>query len=144
MQNLRVFLSDSLVRQARLFEAMTDSLRLHLSAEVAAHCWVGGIRERTLVVVTDSTAFFMLVHYQQHDILKRINSDFKTELACPLNRLKTRIAKRPPETKKAMQRPKLSHDSGRDLAHAAATIADPEVRDALTRLAARAGKCVRN
>jgi hypothetical protein len=144
MQKLRVFLSNSLVRQARLFEAMTDSLRLHLSAEVAEHCWVGGIRERTLVVVTDSTAFFMLVHYQQHDILKRLNSDFKTELACPLNRLKTRIAKPPPETKKAIQRPKLSRDSGRDLARAAATIADPAVRDALTRLAARANRGVRN
>lgn len=137
MQTLKSFLNESLVRQARLFQTMTDSLRLQLPAEVAEHCWVGGIRDRVLVVVTDSASFGTLAYYQQHEILKRINSDFRMELPAPLTRLKTRITKQAPQTRLPSQRPRLSADNARGLACAAMNIDDPGLKSALLKLARR-------
>lgn len=100
MQSLKGLLNANLVRQAQLFEAMTKSLRRRLSVEAAAHCWIGGMRDQTLVVVTDSASFAVAAHYQQHEILKEINSEFRAELAAPLTRLKTKVAKTPIPTGK--------------------------------------------
>jgi hypothetical protein len=137
MRALKSFLDGGLLRQARLLEAMTGSLRLQLSGEVARHCWVGGIRDRMLTVVTDTASFATLVHYQQHEILKRINSDFRLELPAPLTRLKARVAKLAPETRVPLERPRLSADNARSLASAAKHIDNPELKSALAKLAQR-------
>jgi hypothetical protein len=140
MQTLKSFLDHRLVRQARLFEAMTERLRIHLPAEVAPHCWVGGVRDRILIVVSDSASFSMLVHYQQHEILKQVNSDFSLELPAPLTKLKTKIAKLPAAVKRPLVRPRLSADDARRLTSVAANITDPELKSALIRLAQRGSK----
>ncbi len=140
MQRLKSLLDHGLVRQARLFQAMTERMRLHLPAKVAEHCWVGGIRERVLVVVTDNASFSTLVHYQQHEILKRINSDFRAELPAPLVKLKAKVAKLPPTPRNPLPRPSLSADNARGLARVAKDIGDPELKSALNRLAQRGVK----
>jgi hypothetical protein len=135
MDTLKSFFNADLLRHARLLEAMTSRLRLQLPTQVAEHCWVGGVRDRTLVVVTDSASFAVATYYQQHDILKRINSDFQADLRRPLIKLKTKVAKLPRATKKPLVRPKLSADNARGLDFAAANITDPELKSALTKLA---------
>jgi hypothetical protein len=140
VQSLKALLNDNLLRQARLFEAMTESLRMSLPPALAAHCWVGGIRDRVLVVITDSANFTIAVHYQQHEILKRINGRFRAELSAPLIKLKTKVAKVPTTPKLPLQPPQLSAENGRTLAAAAAHIIDPDLRSALTRLARRGDK----
>jgi len=140
MQTLRRLIDPDLIRQARLFESMTDSLRKCLAADSALHCWVGGIRDQTLVVVTDRSAHATLVHYQQREILKRINSDFRPELPAPLTRLKLKIRQMPVVATKNAQRPALSAENARRLASTATAISDAGVRSALNRLARRGGK----
>lgn len=140
MEQLKSYLSTGLLRHARLLEAMTKTLRSHLPAEVAAHCWVGGVRGRMLVVVTDSASFAVAAHYRQHEILARINNDFKAELREPLGEFKTRVSPLPAAAKMPRKRPELSSDSARGLACAAESVTDPELKAALTRLAQRGGK----
>lgn len=137
MDALKSFFNASLVRQARLLEAMSSRLRLHLSAPVAEHCWIGGVRDQTLVVITDSASFAVAAHYQQHDILKRINADFQAELPMPLIKLKTKVAKQPRTPEKRLARPTLSADNARGLESAADSIVDSELKSALTMLARR-------
>lgn len=137
MDTLTSFFNSRLIRQARLLEAMTSRLRLHLSTQVGEHCWVGGVRDQTLVVITDSASFAVAAHYQQHDILKRINADFQADLPMPLIKFKTKVAKRPRTTEKRLARPTLSTDSARGLESAADNIADLELKSALTKLARR-------
>lgn len=93
MQSLKTLLDGNLVRQAQLFEAMTKSLRRHLPTEAATHCWIGGTRDQTLVVITDSASFTVAAHYRQHEILHEINSEFRADLAAPLTSLKMKVAK---------------------------------------------------
>ncbi len=143
MENLKSFLNADLLRHAGLLEAMTATLRSYLPAEAAAHCWVGGVRERVLTVVADSAGFAVAAHYQQHEILKRINSDFRAELLIPLNKLKTKVAKLPAPVRTPLQRPTLSVENARALASSAMTLADPELRSALASLARRGGKSKR-
>jgi hypothetical protein len=140
MQTIESFLNNALARKARLYEAMTDSLRIHLPVEVATHCWVGGVRAQSLVVVSDSACFSTIVHYQQHEILEQINSDFQTELRAPLTKLRTKIAQQPVVVRKAPARPLLSATNAHCLTRAAINIIDPELRSALARLAQRGGK----
>jgi hypothetical protein len=137
MEHLKSLLNADLLRHALLLEAMTTILRSYLPAEAAAHCWVGGVRERVLIVVADSASFAVAAHYQQHKILKRINSNFKAELSASLNRLKTKIAKLPAPARIPLQRPTLSANNADILASSAMTVADPELRAALDRLARR-------
>lgn len=137
METLKSFFNAGLVRQARLLAAMTSSLRLNLPPDVAEHCWVGGINDRLLVVVTDSASFAVAAYYQQHEILKRINSDFQAELPAPLIKLRTKVATLSPTISRSLPRPTLSTSNARGLESAAATINDPELKIALTRLARR-------
>jgi hypothetical protein len=140
MNTLRSFFNAGLLRQASLLEAMTSRLRLHLPTQIAQHCWVGGVRNRTLVVITDSASFAVAAYYRQHDILKRINADFQTDLPAPLIRLKTKVAKRPSATKKPWARPTLSTDNARGIKSVAVNIADSELKSALNKLARRGTK----
>lgn len=140
MQPLKTLLNASLVRQARLYDAMTESLRRRLPAEAASRCWIGGVREQTLVVVTDSASFTIAARYQQRDILKGISAEFRTELATPLVKLKIKVAKAPVSTNGTPEQPKLSVGNARELKSTAAHTADPELKSALIRLARRGEK----
>lgn len=141
MRSFKALFDEKLLRQARLFEAMTDCLRRSLPLEASAHCWVGGVRDRVLVVVTDSACFAVAPHYQQHEILKRINSEFRAHLPAPLTKLKTKVAKVPSTAvQRRLEPPTLSADAGRGLASVATHIADPDLKSVLTRLAKRASQ----
>jgi hypothetical protein len=133
VKTLQSLFDGKLVRQARLFEAMTSSLRLHLPPEVGDHCWIGGVHERTLVVVTDSASFATLVHYQQQEVLKRINSDFRMEIPAPLQKLKLRIAKLAPQTQRPLPRRTSASGAARDTRE----VTDLELEAALKRLVRR-------
>ncbi|MBA3731605.1 MAG: DUF721 domain-containing protein [Gammaproteobacteria bacterium] len=137
MRTLNRLIAPELLRQARVFESMTGQLRTCLKAECAMHCWVGGIRDQTLVVVTDHAGHATRVHYQQGEILKCINKGFRAELPAPLTRLKLKVRPMPQAPVKDIRRPSLSLDNARRLRSTADGIADAGVKAALKRLAGR-------
>lgn len=135
MQPADRHLASNLLQRAQLLQAMTFSLRQYLPAPLAEHCWVAAPRERTLVLVTDSPAWATQLRYQQQEILKLLNSEFRLQL----NRLRIRIGAPPPAPRPPAAGPRLSRQGAAVLEAAAASIGDPELSAALRRLARRAG-----
>lgn len=134
MQPADRHLASNLLRQARLVQAMTFSLRQYLAGPLAEHCWVAAPRERTLVLVTDGPAWATQLRYQQQEILKLLNSEFHLQL----NRLRIRVDAPPPAPRLRRAGPRLSPQGAAVLEAAAESIADAELSAALRRLARRA------
>ncbi|MBA2491206.1 MAG: DUF721 domain-containing protein [Gammaproteobacteria bacterium] len=137
MRTLNTLIAPELLRQARAFESMTRELRTCLKDECATHCWVGGIREQTLVVVTDHAGHATRVHYQQGEILECINKGFRSELPAPLIRLRLKVRPMPEAPVRDIRRPTLSSDNARRLLSTADGIVHAGVKAALQRLARR-------
>lgn len=137
MKTLNGLIDPHLLRQARIFASMTDSVRKCLAAESARHCWVGGVHDQTLVVVTDHSGHAMRIHYLQREILDCINSNFGSQLPAPLTRLRLKVRAMPAPAVKSAARPSLSADNARQLLSTANGIPDPGVKAALKQLARR-------
>jgi hypothetical protein len=112
---------------------LTLSLRSRLPDPGAQHCWVGGIHDHTLVIVTDSANWAVPIRYQQFELLKQINSEFQQNL----KRLRIRVSNPTYREKSPANRPALSSQSAQQLASVAATIDDQGLKTALLRLASR-------
>lgn len=91
MRPLNQLIDRNLIRKARALQDMTLSLRSRLSAPLAEHCWAAGWQDKTLIVITDSGAWATGIRYQQHELLKQINAEFRLDL----KRMKIRIARGP-------------------------------------------------
>jgi hypothetical protein len=94
IQPLERFIDSRLLKRLRLLEALTCAIRPLLPAAGAEHCWVVDVRERTLVVLTDSANWAVSIRYQQRELLKQVNDQFRLELACALERVKIRVSHR--------------------------------------------------
>ena len=91
MQPIQSLISPDLLRKVAIFRKMTQSMRSRLSGELAPYCWVAEIKDSTLVVVTNQAERATHLRYQQHEILKQINEEFRAQLDRPLRRLHTKI-----------------------------------------------------
>ena len=135
MHPLTRFLDSKLIQRSQLLQTLTHRARSRVSPTVAKHCWVAGIHSDVLVVLTDSSSWAVSIRYQQHEILKLLNSEFHMELEQTLKRLKIKVVSLPNGGKKTISKPRLSESSARLIATAAETIQDPELSIALKRLA---------
>lgn len=129
-------LASRLLDQARLLQAMTFSLRQYLAAPLAQHCWVAAPRDRILVLVTDGPVWATQLRYQQREILKVLNTEFRLQL----NRVRIRIGPPPTPDPAARPGPRLSAEAARVLESAAASIEDPGLSAAMRRLARHGGR----
>ncbi len=92
IQPLECFIDSGLLRRLRLLEALTGAIRPLLPGAGAQHCWVVDVRGRTLVVLTDSASWAVSIRYQQRELLKQLNDQFRLELGGTLERVKIRVA----------------------------------------------------
>lgn len=138
MQTLNRYFNKDLLKHAHFLQTVTLSIRTRFSNTAAKHCWVGGINDETLVIVTDSANWVIPIRYQQHELLKQLNCEFRNELHQQLKRIKIKVSF--PQKTPVVRRPQLSLSipSARILASTAAGINDPELRALLLRLAKRA------
>ena len=136
MQTINQLLDKQITKKAQFLHLVTLSLRSRLPTPSAEHCWAGGIRDNTLVVITDSANWVVPIRYQQFELLKQINSDFQKDL----KRLKIKVSN-PKYRSRAViptNLPTLSVLNAQQLTSVAATIDDQELRTALLHLASRA------
>lgn len=134
MEPVQRHFASKLLVQARQLEAMTRTLRQYLPPVLAAHCWVGPVRDQTLVLLTDGGSWATQLRYQQQEVLKLLNSEFRLDL----RRARIRVVS-PRETAETIRPARQLPASGaRALEAAAAATADPGLRAALQRLARRA------
>ncbi len=137
MHRLNQYINKDLLRHARLLHAMTLSIATKLPDPVADHCWVGGINAETLVIITDSGNWVVSVRYQQHELLKQLNCEFRSELNQTLKRVKVKVSVFPRSENKPSHKPSLSTRNAQLLASTASNISDPDIREALLHLAMR-------
>lgn len=91
MQRLLEHFEPRMLARLRLQLAITRTLRAELPEPLNAHCWCSRIEDTTLTVTVDEASQASLIHYQQRELLKRINADFKERLAQPLRRIRIRV-----------------------------------------------------
>lgn len=134
MQSFSNHLRPGLLGQARTLEAMNYSLRQYLGAPLGEHCWVSAPRESTLVIVTDGGLWATRLRYQQQEILKLLNGEFRLDL----RRMRIRIVPPRQGPRPPSGGPKLSPRNAEIIEAAADGISDPGLSHALRRLARRA------
>lgn len=134
MQALNQFLDKDIVRQAQLLHMLTLSLTSRLPLPAATHCWVAGIRDHTLIVITDSANWVVPIRYQQFEILKQLNSEFQQNL----KRLRVKVSSPTYRATNPINKPILSSQNAQHLTSVAGAIDDQDLKAALLRLASRA------
>jgi hypothetical protein len=138
VQKLNEYFDKDLLKHAHFLHTVTLSLRTRFSNTMAEHCWVGGIIDGALVIVTDSANWVIPIRYQQHELLKQLNCEFRNELLQQLKRIKIKVSL-PPHTPMARRTQlALSIPNARILASTASGINDPDLRAVLLRLSKRA------
>ena len=133
MRQINELIDANIIKQARLLDEMTASLRSLLPPDIAPHCWVAGYRHSILSIVTDSSSWVLAVRYQQHEIFKLFNTVYR--LAA--NKLKIKVTNPLPQPTKSPIHPTISFNTRKLLESIASTTSDPGLRSALWRLAKR-------
>lgn len=143
MHLLNRYLDKELLQQAQLLHAVTLSIRTRLPHPAAEHCWAGSMRDDTLVIITDSGHWVVPIRYQQHELLKQLNSEFRFELRQTLKRMRIKVATPTGSVKKRTRKPTLSTQNAQLLASTASGITDPDLKAALQHLATRAKRTLK-
>lgn len=140
MQKLSSYISTGLQDKTKLLHRLTLSLRMQLPATLASHCWVAGIDNRTLTIITDDPGHASLLRFQQYEILKQLNQELGLAVREYLNRLKIKIRKTTSAPKLPTPAAPLSERSARHIDECAEHVQDHELKEALHRLAQQGRK----
>lgn len=124
-----------LIHQSRLIAGVQSYLRQHLPAELAEHVFVGGCHDGELTLLTDRAVWLTRLRYEQRLLLDLIAQYPGMESTTAL-KLKVRPV-RPPST--AIRQPRhLPTGAAEELSSCADSVDDPNLRNALLRLASHA------
>lgn len=77
--------------KSAFLHALTESMRSRVSSELKDYVWVADIDQDCIIIVTDVAERATMLRYQQHEIVKQINEEFKGKLMRPVRRIKTRV-----------------------------------------------------
>lgn len=137
MQKLSSYLDTGLQDKTSLLHRLTLSIRMQLPANLANHCWVANIENRTLTIITDDPSQATLIRFQQLEILKQLNQELGLTVREYLNRLKIKIRKTAdgPSPQASVQT--LSDHAARHIDACADLVEDPALKEALQQLAKR-------
>jgi len=91
MRPIHSLLESNLLNRSKIIQSLTFSLRSRLPSDMQQHCWAIEINNNTLVLVTDSAERATILRYQQHELLKQINEDFRHTLSKNVRRIKVKV-----------------------------------------------------
>ena len=137
MQKLTSYISSDLQNKAKFLHRLTLSLRMLLPSELAGHCWVASVQDRTVTVVTNDPSRASLIRFQQREILKQLNQELGLTVKEYLNRIKIRIGNVASGVEAPTKPIHLSKISAQQINACANTIKDKDLQKALISLARR-------
>lgn len=137
MQKLSSYIGTDLRKKAKLLHRLTLSIRMQLPTDLARHCWVASIENRTLTIITDDPSRASLVRFQQHEILKQLNQELSLTVKEYLNRIKIRISNVASGVEPPTKSLPLSNPSAQQIKECAKSIKHAGLKDALQHLALR-------
>ena len=135
MQKLSSYIGTGLQDKTKLLHRLTLSIRMQLPAELAGHCWVANIENRTLTIVTDNPSQASLIRFQQYEILKQLNQELDLTVKEYLNQLKIKIRKTDGGLKLPTPAQTLSDFGARHIKECADHVEDSALKEALQHLA---------
>ena len=137
MQKLSSYISVDLLKKAKLLHRLTLSLRMHLPNDLASHCWVANIDNRTLTIITDDPNRASIIRFQQREILKQLNQELSLTVKEYLNQIKVKIGNIISGGNHPINVEKLSSNTANHIYQSAQSIKDLELQKAMQKLAKR-------
>lgn len=134
MRPLAFFISKDLKKHTRDQQFFNTILSSILPSPLSQHVWAANQEAGTLTILTDSPAWATQLRYQEHELLKQLNSN----PAVQLKKIRISLSNKPaPRITENPQRKTLSTASRKSITAAAATITDPEIRKIFESIAKR-------
>ena len=140
MKPINEQISPNFVKQARILDGFIPFIRSVLPPEFHDHVKVANIRNNSLILVTDSPVWTTRLRQLSSHILQALKDNSsnlpKTQIIHHIQ-IQTRYhaGGSPPPKRIAKHRPKLSRNTAERLSQSAESIDDPELKEALSRLA---------
>ncbi len=140
MQKFSSYISVDLQKKAQLLHRLTLSIRMQLPEDLASHCWVAGIDNRTLTIVTDDPNRASVIRFQQREILKQLNQELSLTVKEYLNQIKVKICNVINGVNHPTKAESLSPESANLIKQSARDIKDLDLQKAMQHLAQRGKK----
>ncbi len=131
------YISLDLQKKAKLLHRLTLSLKMQLPEDLASHCWVAGIDNRTLTIVTDDPSRASIIRFQQREILKQLNQELSLTVKEYLNQIKVKICNVINGVNHPTKAEFLTVSSANHIKQCAKSIKDLELQKAMQQLAER-------
>ena len=139
MQKLSSYINLDLQKKAKLLHRLTLSIRMQLPEDLARHCWVASIDNRTLTIITDDPNRASIIRFQQREILKQLNQELSLTVKEYLNQIKVKIGNVINGGNHPMSVGNLSSNIANHIDQCARNIKDLELQKAMQKLAKRGG-----
>ena len=125
-----------LFRQASAHQGLSSRLRDLLAEPLRSHIELVAIRDGTLILTADSSAWAAKMRYQVPDLHRQMSeiSEFSNIQTIRVKVAKSSAARHPLETRKALP---MSAPTAEELQRQAASLDDPALKAVLLRLANR-------
>ena len=91
MRPIQSLIDKRYVAKTAFLNSVTESVRSRISSDLRQYVWVADIDQDCIIIVTDLAERATMLRYQQHEIVKQINEEFKGKLMRPLRRIKTKV-----------------------------------------------------
>ncbi len=137
MQKFSSYITSDLQKKAKLLHRLTLSIRMQLPEDLARHCWVASIDNRTLTIVTDDPSRASIIRFQQREILKQLNQELSLTVKEYLNQIKVKICNSISGINQPTKAHNLTPESADTIKRSAKDIKDLELKKALEKLASR-------
>jgi hypothetical protein len=134
MRSLAFYLSDELKQKSREQRFFNTILHQVLPAPLNQHVWAAGVDSGVLKLQTDSPVWATQLRYQQHELIKQLNTDPAIHLRkCQIAVSQRRIDRFDQQTR--LQ--KLSSSAKKSIKSSTATLSDPELKALFEKIANR-------
>jgi len=140
MQKFSSYISLDLQKKAKLLHRLTLSLKMQLPEDLASHCWVAGIDDRTLTIITDDPSRANIIRFQQREILKQLNQELSLTVKEYLNQIKVKICNVINGVNHPTKAKYLTSNSANHINQCAKSIKDLGLQKAMQQLAKRSTK----
>lgn len=126
-----------LVERSRLHKDLQLRLESILGLDAASHCRIQNLRDGVLVLQADASSWAARLRYELPRLLERLRA---TPGLQHLRDIQIRVAVPDRPVSKPSKRARLSKEAGAILESAATAIQDPQLREALQRLARKGNR----
>ncbi|HEY0722341.1 MAG TPA: DUF721 domain-containing protein [Gammaproteobacteria bacterium] len=123
-----------LIERSRLYHNLHTQLESFLGRDIASHCRIQNLREGILLLQADAPSWAARLRFALPRLLEQLRT---TPELGRLHEIRVRVVPTEPPRPAKSRRAKLSSAAAAILDNAAAGTPDPQLRDALRRLALR-------